>query len=196
MHFLSHYVRIIRANGPPRGFWSFVFERKNAELKAFIKNNKCYKDLARTIATRNQLHLAYIRRSQKINSFELGKVVDASDTEISRAFGNISSLPIYEYVEVMGNQFKIGTMLVSKFEFNGPIIGKIQKNYKMGQEVFFLMQNFKVEYYNDHICAHLINHKQSSSEFCLLDQVALLSPLTVLKTEDDNFSYVVSKYDI
>lgn len=199
MHFLLHYPAMIVKFGPPRYYWCMQFERKNKEMKDYIAGTKCFKNLLWTIAVKNQLHLSYTRKTNKnYSSYNLGTIKNIADSEISLAYPEISSLPSYDFIIKFGKKFRVGTVLISRFDLNSgdPVISIIRKIFQIGGKICLFLSNFEHLKYDFHVCAHLIHNLADGVwEVCLLDEIALLSPPTALSQNDGTY-YVISKYEV
>ena len=54
-HFLLHYSENIKKFGPPLGFWTARFESKHRVAKSTADNTKNFRNISKTIASRQQL---------------------------------------------------------------------------------------------------------------------------------------------
>lgn len=196
MHFLLHYVQILRSIGPARLFWSTSFERKNKELKTYIQSTKCFKNMPWTIAMRNQLHLAYARKSKtNFRIYRLGKIENQCDHEINSIISEISSLPSFRIVKYLEMTFKIGTIIFYKCEINEPVFAKISNIYELNGKVCLLLKMYKSLGYEKHYCSYLVDTNEVDTKVCLINDIELLYPLGMVNF-DFNISLIISKYEL
>ena len=62
-HYMTHYGSQILKHGPLRCCWTMRFESKYSFLKGTIKENKNFRNIARTVARKHQLHMAFVVNS-------------------------------------------------------------------------------------------------------------------------------------
>ena len=70
-HFMIHYPTAILRVGPLSHIWTMRFEAKHQFAKMAMKSTFCYKNVAKTIAKRTQLQLAYSAFTDSLYQFLL-----------------------------------------------------------------------------------------------------------------------------
>lgn len=106
---------------------------------------------------RNQIHLAYARRSFSNSPHSLVRVLDGTDIEINTFFSKIPSLPSYDYVEKFDKKFKIETAILVKYSDDLPVFGRIHQIYIIEGKVCFILHNCKLLRYDYHKCGYLVD---------------------------------------
>lgn len=62
-HYMVHYCSEIQKHGPLRYCWTMRFESKYSFLKGTVSENKNFRNIARTMARKHQLHMAFVLHS-------------------------------------------------------------------------------------------------------------------------------------
>ena len=62
-HYMVHYGSEILKHGPLRHCWTMRYESKYSFLKGTIRENKNFRNIAKTIARKHQLHMAFVLHS-------------------------------------------------------------------------------------------------------------------------------------
>ena len=57
-HFITHYPDSIRNFGPPMGYWTGRYESKHRVAKSIADSSKNFKNISKTVSTRQQLRMA------------------------------------------------------------------------------------------------------------------------------------------
>lgn len=121
MHFMLHLPEVMLDNGPVIHFWSMPFERKNKELKETAVSTRCYKNVPLTIGIRYQLRQSFSNFTNQNTEKHsiLGKIENEKDTYISNFLPTIKSAKSYKYVEICGNKFICGSIVITATNDSG-----------------------------------------------------------------------------
>lgn len=69
-YFMLHYKDVISNSGAPRHYWSFQYESKHREFKAYAKNITSRKNICVSLAKKFELQFAYFLMHESKNIYE------------------------------------------------------------------------------------------------------------------------------
>lgn len=107
-HFLTHYVKIIRANGPLKAMSMLRFEAKHKQLKSYAEKSENFINITKTITDRHQNHMCTVdniytdhvehgKRTKKLDLKFFDDWKDIFQTQNIFTFDNILETPFLKY---------------------------------------------------------------------------------------------------
>lgn len=89
-HFMLHYFRVILQSGPPRHYWSFPFEAKHKDFKAYTKNVMSRKNICVSLSKKYQLKFAnyLIQPDKPMYSVNSDHIIRSKHNELISSFCN------------------------------------------------------------------------------------------------------------
>ena len=189
-HFMAHYASQIKAHGPLRHCWTMRYESKYSFLKGLIKENKNFRNIAKTIAQKHQVHMAFKLQSKDILQSEVkvlnfDSVDDIPDALISSV--QSENTQVGSAAKVCGTTFEKGQAVMIQhedYEF-----GEVRAVCIHGERVRLVLRMLRCVFFK-HINAYEL---AVSDEWAIIDMTRLRCHKPCVIFEKDACKYVVVK---
>ncbi|XP_058789057.1 uncharacterized protein LOC131663019 [Phymastichus coffea] len=199
-HIITHIPRIMLENGPLVHFWAMMFERKHRDFKNVAKNVTCSKDLPYTMGFRNQILLSCKKEfTEPIDiEYKLGSLTD--DTRIycqmTKYFENIISIKSYTFVEMLGNQFKSGTVCVYGInEDEEPTFAKVKHVLKINGDVYLFACSLQYIDFDYKYYAYEVANNETPDTLINMNELCYTPP-GIFFVNKKFKCYIATKFDI
>lgn len=171
-HFMTHYATIIKESGPLKHLWSFRFEAKHQQLKAYAKNITSRINILYSIAIKFSLvFVGKLLRKQnmfeKITNIKLSKVTlnEINCFElIKTSLSSIVDKPetVFDLRSVDYNRTKYSTNFFVFKDSNFEYIFEISHIFIVSKTVYLICSVYDVLGFNDHLHSYQIGNKISN----------------------------------
>lgn len=200
MHIWLHHPSLTLSNGPVIHYSSMKFERKNKELKEIAIGTASNVHLPLTIAIRHQLKLCYkIESCPPIHGdILLGPIDNYNarsylETKIPNLSKNIPAMTL-KNVEIVGNTFCAGTVIVTRITEEGPQFGII-KNIFYCNNVYFEIEEFETICFNHHFHAYEVQFSLNKPKSLInIDFTPRTSPCLLCIKKNSQF--IATRYSL
>ena len=167
-HFILHYPEFLIKFGPLCRYWCMRFEAKHRfgkELSAVVRN---FKNICKTIATRNQLSLAHDLMSHNMYSplEQLGsgsvEILVNIDENITAIICESLSLEIQDEIYIANSynfghyQFKSGSYAIVAVSEEGLEFGKVEMIISFMKCTYFVCRLMRTLYFDEHFHAFAV----------------------------------------
>lgn len=200
-HFLTHFVRIMRLNGPPAHFWGMTGERKNKELKEVAIATNCNVNMPKTIGIRNQLNMSYLKATftNAENTVELGAVLEVNvDSEVKKINKHICGKLYskkFSFIKIFGKKYQAGTVLATGTDGLEPFFGKIINIYELKGLIYIHVKMFEdIEFENYYFAHRVTDASLHSSKDELIWVGGLSEPEPCILTTNSDGTFVAMRY--
>jgi hypothetical protein len=112
-HFLIHYGRLLRENGPLFHNWSFRFESKHLHFKTYSATNCSRINMTKSLAIRSQLITCCSMYSFSIDNVKMSKIRSSADSQLCK------------WIEIKGQKCHVGAFICNDFSDNLPMVYKV-----------------------------------------------------------------------
>ena len=167
LHFLVHYPRMIKINGPPRNYWCMTFERANSVIKAPTKNSHNFTNPYLTMAFRKQyLELANVLSATFARD---DVIIDTSYAIMRQDIMHVKNLPpsykeqdsnylsATSQVKVNGTTYKRNSLVLLEKQETGYKFGEIELIIIEDTRVpLFVVKTYKTKEFHDHCFLHVL----------------------------------------
>lgn len=182
-HFLLHYVRIIRQNGPVAKISTLRFESKHRVIKAIVNSMSSNKDIPLTVGSRIQLSLLETSSMEFEERYTtLGAEQEEDDTKIHFLFNNKKKCHIK--ISVNGFDYSEGTVIVYKISKSGPQFGKIEKLFAVDDQIHFRFIPFKTIGFSCHYFGYSVVLDESRRDMVEYDDLPCKVPCLLFCKKD------------
>lgn len=163
-HFLTHYHLSIKWNGPTKFTACFIPEMKHKMYKKIANNTSSRKNIALTVAIKDQLRLAY---GLLINKNNFKKPIVESGRGFFCTFGDLpiasdvidaddgTIVQVLRYATIGGAHIRNGSVLVG-IEDNGYLFREVEHIIKNEEAIVFICRSYRDVVYNAHIDGYVI----------------------------------------
>ncbi|XP_045034729.1 uncharacterized protein LOC123475762 [Daphnia magna] len=207
-HFLIHFKTIVKENGPTRNLSCLKYELRNGFFKRLSHVVCNFKNISKTLTTRNQYTtLAHsiigdILRDEIIFSGQQKTCVLQSieSSEIVAQKLNISlttTVDIVKHVDYYGVTYSVGNIVVISKENFELKFGEVQSIIREKKQCVILVQKFETVGFNSHL--HVFKVKRpTTTELICIDFTELFDyhPLDLYYSISDDNYYVRLKYHL
>lgn len=191
MHFLTHYVRIIKKYGPLRGYWTMRLEAYHKLIKKIANTTSSRKNLAYTIAVKECLMTCYNELINKGISMQMlqplrGSYVCFKDLAESEYFISIIQISedtiVYESTSVLLGNYKITRNMVIIEESSAQTIPynfhKILHIITFNHVTTFLCEKIVSPLYDPHMDAYVFEDEinETTKQFSILQDFQINYP--------------------
>lgn len=166
-HFVTHYKRLFLKLGPLVYLSCMRFESKHQELKNFMQNVKCRKNVPYTIAFRNQINQLYrfMSRQGFYDAIDYGPI----NCNFSVNTDKLSSAEFFStsWYEINGRKYEEKSVLLLDFNDDYPIFCEISDIFVHKDDVknvFFCSFIWHSEYFDSHFRAYKVT-KTDKTDF-------------------------------
>lgn len=187
MHFLTHYSRVIKANGPAIHYSSLKFERENKVMKEYITGTSSNVELELTMAIRDQLSTCYKLNFEPFHAqkVELGPFIKTNPDENA----------CLQHVLIWNKPFSPGTVCIVRYEDKGIVFGMIKKILYKPDKVEFQIKEFETLFFSHHYQAFLVHSDFVSDDvFTDVHLIPKLPPCLYSKKFGEEF--VATRYKL
>jgi hypothetical protein len=188
-HHMIHYPEAIRQIGPLIWFWTMRFEARHKFFKNIAKIGCNFKNIAKTVASRNQLLLSYkFFIAKELSEMEIVvpdvKIYRVCDLKYKNIlceklqFKTNMELCTYKCISLNGTEIKPGDFVLWKWigEQELPQFLKIISVLKIEDKFQLLCQHFLTKFFDNHFHSYLVTHSEQYNLFYLND-MDLFKPL-------------------
>lgn len=163
-HFLTHYHLSIKWNGPTKFTACFIPEMKHKTFKTIANNTSSRKNIALTVAIKDQLRLAYGMLTQKNNfnkpviELKKGYFCSFGDMQISETFQDIDNnmiVQVYKNAILGAAKIRVGSVLIGLGDA-GYDFREVQHILKVEDNVLFICHLYKNVVYNQRIDGYIL----------------------------------------
>jgi len=208
-HHLVHYPRVIRQLGPPIRYWSMRYESNHYPFKKIAGVSSNFKNIAKTLANRNQLVLS--QQLKKKNWFS--KNIDITNEDLTK-FSNVpyaqtfsekvetfpddTSIVLSKSITMNGITYKVGTWVF--LENNElPHFGYIIEIFSIEKRSFLVCYTYDTLYYCEKFHSYVVKEcRPKQMAFCLPDDLFSYHPVIARHSyvRGDNNLYITLKSQI
>lgn len=197
-HNITHLVRALLENGPLINFWCMRYEAKHRILKLTAVSTNSRRNLLKTISTKSQLELAYLRFTESFclskPIFDSHKIINAQMRRIH--FPNSRHEKIFETnrCSYKGIDYATELLFIQKLGEDDLLdFGQIKSIFIKNEEVFLLMRRWRFILKDFDYDAFLI---EESAVFVLIQPEDLPNLHPCYLVEQDNEFYALPKYEL
>lgn len=166
-HFLVHYPTALVKCGPPCRYWCMRFEARHNFFKKVSRVTNCFKNIAKTLAKRNQLALAHDLLTNTV--FMCRPVVGPSSEklvgsmEAGKALGdylklsNSETVYVAKWVQIGHYVIKPKCVVLLQMMDGIPDFGLVEIIVSIKDKVFLVTKKLALNYFDDHFHAYCID---------------------------------------
>lgn len=200
LHNLTHFLRIMKRNGPLTMYWSMRYESKHRHLTLTATSSNCKKNVLRTIALKSQLMLAqtctFETFSAKNIDFKSRQEIDPLSKQIcfpvSRVEDRIHQL---NSLSINGVDYATNSVIVMQMGDDDLLkFGQVLQIFlKNDFEVYLYLKILKVEFFDEDIYAYRVVEAKTSAVLKKWDDLPKLHPCLLKK---NCHLFIVTKYNL
>ena len=187
---MTHFVRILRENGPLIHYWSMRYESKHRQLKLSAVSTSSKRNLLKTLSIKSLLQLGYLRLTKNVSSddIEFKRHTELDIIGRKKWFPNIDlNITILEVnnVEVNEIKYSLNLVLVLNISEGSLKFGKIIRIFIVNKQVFVLINPLVVNYFDEDYFAYQVEE----FNICILKNIKELpdvQPCLLCRKTDDS----------
>lgn len=182
-HIFSHYLRVLKENGPLTVFWTMRFESFHRLAKS-TSISSCNKiNVIKTISIKSQLRLAHMQITKLFCPYSIVcENKEVCDQFLKIKYFKDSDL-IFKTNKITFNDVKYakGMIVVAEIGENGLLnFGEIDVFFLKENEVFAVLKLIKSLYFDDHYNAYNV-YKDEKTVFISLNELPNIQPCTLIE---------------
>ena len=180
-HFLIHYPRILKQNGPCVLFWSMRFESFHRKIKAIVQATASSKNLLKTIAIKQGLMMCELFNTTAIEDDIKLSSRDDSNCEAKTYFDTFTNnAEYYNQIEIWNILYKVGSFIIVNIEESEKQFGEIIKIIKVNNDIYFHINIFQEITFDEHYHAYVVENSKKT-EYLKLSELPLVCPCLLIK---------------
>jgi hypothetical protein len=199
-HNMVHYSTVLRKIGPLIKIWCMRLEGMHKDLKNYSKNITCRKNLALSIAKKEQLKLSNRFFSNSIinwNETTLGSKVSDFEMENYSSFNLPSDTKYFKWIKFNGIKYEANLIIpTNEDDLMIPNISRIMCCFMTNEEVGLITKNdVSTMGYNEHFHCYIARTNKNNEMKVINLENSTYGPSYLHKIpESDDFGFVVRKF--
>lgn len=198
-----HLVRVMRLLGPPVGYWSMPYERKNQDVTIVAAGTTSNKQKAYSIGVRNQLYMSHNKLCCDSVStyYSVGPVENYDAEDEFRQLnpnirGDLMSCKSFKHIKYFGKKLVSGMVIITKIDNDGLGFETILKIYEAKKNIYLHVQNLINIGFDSYYHAYEVDrtYDEKNQSLIHIDKVSKFDPGLLVKKKEGLF--VALRYEI